>query len=330
MSSTKAKKLFLILGIIIFLLGFLMTISHIKYGAYIVLFGIVLLVLSLIPIILGNILYSTNESQSTNYPNIIQSFVLTGIFILIMFLTNSLKSDLNELIGEEAKNFICYILATGITFGIAYFIRKNKTSNSSFNLTIENKRILPFIVIGTIVLLLGITPPIQSLIPLSESIKNLSSNIASHKGIFTFLAMVIAAPILEELIFRGIILDGLLKKYSPVISILISSLLFGLAHINPWQFVTGLLFGIFSGWIYYKTRSVLPSIIIHSSANLSGFLLRYFIDTNSSMNGSLIEMYGGITNFILSIVGSIIILSICIYFLIKEFNKERTLLRAIQ
>lgn len=46
--------------------------------------------------------------------------------------------------------------------------------------------------------------------------------------------MVIAAPVLEELIFRGMMLEGLLKKYSPVTSIIISSILFGVAHLNPW------------------------------------------------------------------------------------------------
>ena len=135
--------------------------------------------------------------------------------------------------------------------------------------------------------------------------------------------MVIAAPILEELIFRGVILDGLLKKYTPAKSILISSLLFGLVHLNPWQFITGLIIGIFSGWVYYRTKSLSLSIIIHASANLSGFLMRYFIDFDSSMDETLLQMYGGLTNLILAIVGSIIIILICIFYLQKEFNKQK-------
>jgi uncharacterized protein len=149
-------------------------------------------------------------------------------------------------------------------------------------------------------------------------------DIGSQTGVFAFILMVIAAPILEELIFRGIILDGLLKRYSPIKSILISSLLFGLVHLNPWQFLTGLIIGVFSGWIYYRTRSLSLSIIIHASANLSGFLMRCFIDTDSSMDDTLLEMYGGLTNLILVIVGSIIIVTICIYFLKIEFNKQKS------
>jgi membrane protease YdiL (CAAX protease family) len=98
-------------------------------------------------------------------------------------------------------------------------------------------------------------------------------------------------------------------------------LLFGLVHLNPWQFVTGLIIGIFSGWVYYRTRSLSFSIIIHASANLSGFLMRFFIDIDSSMDGTLLYMYGGLTNLILAIVGSVLIVTVCIYFLRKEFER---------
>jgi membrane protease YdiL (CAAX protease family) len=200
---------------------------------------------------------------------------------------------------------------------------KSKTGESSFYLNIENKRIIPFVIVATIALLFGIISPIGNLIPMPESIKKAFMDFGSQTGVLAFILMVIAAPVLEELIFRGIILDGLLKKYSPVKSILISSLLFGLVHLNPWQFVTGLIIGIFSGWVYYRTKSLSLSIIIHASANLSGFILRFFIDIDSSMDDTLVEMYGGLTNLILAIVGSIIIVSGCIYYLKKEFSEKK-------
>lgn len=76
----------------------------------------------------------------------------------------------------------------------------------------------------------------------------------------------------------------LVKRYTSFVSILISSLLFGIVHLNPWSFINGIGIGIFSGWVYFKTRSVLPSIIIHASVNLSGFLLRLFVDIPSLIN----------------------------------------------
>lgn len=330
MNSNKPEKLFLTIGIITFILGILLTISHIKYGSYFILFGIVILGLILIPKMLRNITRSTNENQNAYYPNIAQSIGITALNVLMVVFTIKLTSGLDELIGKEVLMFVCELFIVGIPLGIAYLIRKKFTNNNSFNLKIEKIRILPFIIIGSVVLLFGIADPIGNIIPMPESFKKSIMDFGSQTGIFAFLLLVIAAPILEELLFRGIILDGLLKKYSPLAAILISSLLFGLAHLNPWSFINGLFIGIFSGWVYYKTRSVLPSIIIHASANLSGFLFKYFVDVNALMNDSLVKIYGGVTNLILSIVGSIIIVSICIYFLIKEFNKESSLVRTNQ
>jgi len=207
MNSTNAKKLFLILGITVFLLGDLMTFSHIKYGAEIILVGIVLLGLRLIPLILRNMFNDTIESQITNYPNISQSFGITGIIILGMLLTFPVNLWLNDLISKEASTLIYYLLATGIPLGIVYSIRKGKTNISSFNVTLENKRIIPYLIIGSIVLLFGMASPIVSLIPVPESIKKALFEFGSQKGILAFILIVIAAPVMEELIFRGIILD---------------------------------------------------------------------------------------------------------------------------
>ncbi len=261
------------------------------------------------------------EQTTTNYPNVAQSFGITGILILGMLLFSPVCFMLDKLIGKEASMLIYYLLSIGIPFWIFYSIRKRKTHCRSFNLTIENKRIIPLIIIGSIVLLFGISSPIGKLIPMPESIEKALMNFGSQTGIFAFLTMVIAAPILEELLFRGIVLDGLLKKYSPIKSILISSLLFGLVHLNPWQFITGSIIGIFSGWVYYRTRSLSFSIIIHAAANLSGFLMRFFIDNDFSKDETLLEMYGGLSYLLLAIIGSILIVSVCIYFLQKEFEK---------
>ncbi|MGP1462773.1 CPBP family intramembrane glutamic endopeptidase [Tannerella sp.] len=261
------------------------------------------------------------ESTTKSYPSVSQSFGITGILILGVLLFSPVDLLLNKFIGKEASMLICYLLSIGIPSWIVYLIRKRKTDAHSFNLTVKNKRIIPFIIIAAIVLLMGVVGPITSLIPIPESFKKALIGLVSQRGVFTFMLMVIAAPVLEEFIFRGIILDGLLKRYSPTKSILVSSLLFGLVHLNPWQFVTGFIIGIFSGWVYYRTRSLSFSIIIHAAANLTGFLMRFFIDVDSSMNASLLDMYSRLINLILVIAGSVLIVSVCVYFLRKEFER---------
>jgi uncharacterized protein len=256
-----------------------------------------------------------------NYPNGAQSFGITGIVILGMILLSPVIVLLNYFIGEEPTLLIYYILAIGIPLWIVYSVRKSKTGETSFNLKIDNKRIFPFVIIGTLALLFGIISPIGELIPMSESVKRLFYELGGQNGIYAFILLVIAAPVLEELIFRGIILEGLLRNYSPLKSILISSFLFGIVHLNPWQFVTGFFIGMFIGWIYYKTRSLTFPLIIHATANLTAYSLRSFIELETYMEKSYIEILGGFTNFLLVITGSIIIGTVCLFILNKEFRK---------
>jgi uncharacterized protein len=263
----------------------------------------------------------TSGSIVKNYPNIAQSFGISGMLILGLILFSPVAIMLRKLIGNEASFLIYYLLAVGTTFWIIYIIKKKKTGNISFNITIENKRVIPFVIVGTIFLYCGIVSPISALIPMSESAKEAFINTGSQIGILTFFQTVIVAPILEELIFCGIILDGLLKKYSPAKSIFIYSFLFGLIHLNPSQFVFGLIIGAFSGWVYYRTRSITFSILIHAVANLASVLMRYFLISDSLKDNILLGMYGEISNLIFAVVGSLLIVIICIYFLMKEFNK---------
>jgi len=145
------------------------------------------------------------------YPNVAQSFGITGIVILgMLFLSPFLI--LEKLIGKEASMLVYYLFAIGVPFWIVFSIRKTKTNHRSFNLTIENRRIIPLVIVGTIALLFGVISPIGNLIPMPESVKKAFLDFGSQTGFFAFFLMVIAAPILEELIFRGIILDGLLKN----------------------------------------------------------------------------------------------------------------------
>jgi hypothetical protein len=90
-----------------------------------------------------------------------------------------------------------------------------------------------------------------------------------------------------------IMLDGLLKRYKPVTSIIISSLLFGFVHLNPWQFVTGFVFGSFLGWVYFRSGSIAACILIHMSANFSGYLCRLFgVFDSRDQNGGIFANYG--------------------------------------
>jgi membrane protease YdiL (CAAX protease family) len=84
----------------------------------------------------------------------------------------------------------------------------------------------------------------------------------------SFFVICVSAPILEELLFRGLLLPGLLKNYGPRKAIFQSSLLFGVMHLNPAQVVSAFLLGLFLGWLYYRTKSLAVCIVVHFLNNV--------------------------------------------------------------
>ena len=96
-------------------------------------------------------------------------------------------------------------------------------------------------------------------------------------GVELFLAMtgaVAAAPIGEEVIFRGLLLQGMLRRGVQVVpAVVASAAIFSLCHVNliglPALFELGVVFGL----LYVRTRSVLPGMVAHLGSNLTATLL---------------------------------------------------------
>lgn len=88
--------------------------------------------------------------------------------------------------------------------------------------------------------------------------------LAMSRNPFGILSIALLAPILEELLFRGAI-QGQLQASGmrPWTAILVSSLIFGVVHMNPAQIPFAFLLGMMFGWLYYRTGSLLPGIIGH-------------------------------------------------------------------
>ena len=78
------------------------------------------------------------------------------------------------------------------------------------------------------------------------------------------VSMALLAPIVEEMMFRGAIQGYLMRRCSNAwTGIIITALVFGAIHMIPQQAVYAALLGIIFGWIYYRTRSLLPVIAGH-------------------------------------------------------------------
>ncbi len=93
----------------------------------------------------------------------------------------------------------------------------------------------------------------------------------------TFLVMAVLPGVCEELLFRGFLLQGMRKKYSDTIAIVIVGFLFGVIHLDPYRFFPISLLGIVFGYIVVKTGSIFSGIVAHSTNNAIIVLLSYIM-----------------------------------------------------
>ena len=129
----------------------------------------------------------------------------------------------------------------------------------------------------------------------------------------SFLTVAIFAPIFEEWLCRGMVLRGLLTKMKPGWAIVVSALFFAVIHANPWQALNAFMIGLVMGYVYYKTGSLILTMIIHFVNNGTSVILSHldsmkdYADVNSWM-----EVMDKSTYMILFVV-SCVILAACLW-----------------
>ena len=92
------------------------------------------------------------------------------------------------------------------------------------------------------------------------------------------LSVVLVAPLTEELLFRGALLRGLLRRTSPGWAVFVSALVFALVHVvgdpDAYYYVPAFLgLGLVSGWRAVGTGNLSQSIFLHAGFNLLAAIL---------------------------------------------------------
>lgn len=89
----------------------------------------------------------------------------------------------------------------------------------------------------------------------------------------SFLLYGAIMPFLEEVLFRQIIFGTLRNRFSFAVSAVVSSLCFGIYHMNVVQFIYAFLMGLILAYVYEKDRRLRVPFIVHSAANISVYIL---------------------------------------------------------
>lgn len=131
---------------------------------------------------------------------------------------------------------------------------------------------LPFVLalvatLGGGVVLSEIENWVRWLIPPTPLFRELMTSLGRGSLPLAFLSVAVVAPLCEELIFRGVFLRGFLENYRAWTAILLSSLLFAVVHLNPWQGVSAFGLGMLLSWFVVRTGSLVPAIAGHVMNN---------------------------------------------------------------
>ena len=131
-----------------------------------------------------------------------------------------------------------------ITLGVTTLITKNSGYNEAFN-------------------------PVTSVAPPSFA-----------SAVILFFFVVVIAPVFEEFIFRGAVLNAL-KPYGKGVAIFTSAFMFGIMHGNFSQVFYAPALGIVLGYIATVTDSIFPTTVMHAIFNSISGVMMLFISTSS-------------------------------------------------
>lgn len=152
----------------------------------------------------------------------------------------------------------------------------------------------------------------RTLLPVPRWLANFMKDllVSDDKLLSRIFLLVIVAPLTEELLFRGIVLRGLLSRYRPAAAVVLSAFLFAVMHCSPWQFFSPWILGILFGWFYLRTSSLGLCVLGHAWANGLGILAAMlpldipgFSGTPDFTNTTLQPWWLDLSGFVLLLVG---------------------------
>jgi membrane protease YdiL (CAAX protease family) len=226
--------------------------------------------------------------ESKPYPTIKSAIFLCLLLLGIQFgagIILDVYAMLTRLETTSAGYGIGSIIVYLLTFGLVILVGFEKTKKKFNEVFMFNKIswcLWPGIIVfscGFVILSSELDNLINYFLPMPEFLRSYFVAVMANENIFVSIISVALLPcFLEEMLFRGLILNGFKENYPVKKAILLTALFFGIVHLNPWQFVSAFIVGIISAWICVKTKSILPCVYLHLFNNILFVFVTKFSD----------------------------------------------------
>lgn len=126
-----------------------------------------------------------------------------------------------------------------------------------------------------------------------ESYVESSASLISQQPAIDFLAVVLMAPLVEELLFRGVIYDALCAFVPAGAAVVFQAMLFGSTHGTLLWILYSTLIGGVLGYVRKHTDSLWPCILMHSAFNGSSYLFTWFAEHYSEDSATVTFVFLG-------------------------------------
>jgi len=213
--------------------------------------------------------------KNHTFPSALEAVVLAVALMMVEYLVGACLLDLHALsmINPLDTGGIVLVLSNAVIFtfvmdykGLSY---RELFHSAASQAGVALPLILPAILLTVPALIMVISAIVQVIIelfPLSAAQVSMFREMGSG-SVGSIVIGCLLAPVLEEMFFRGIILRSFLQQYPRWASIAGSALIFGAVHMNLYQFAAATILGLFLGWLYQRSRSLLPCIALHAAYN---------------------------------------------------------------
>lgn len=216
--------------------------------------------------------------RKDKFPMWFDLLLLLGVFLVVTVFCGVLLSMLITTgnISRGFGMFLLYALQFGIVGTFAIIQRKRNLPKGEPLLKFGFRNIDIGIILWGFCMMIAagvIIEPLLMLLPerYLEPLKDMM-----NMGWWAMLTMIVLAPVLEEILFRGILQESITYKYGSVRGIIIASAVFAAMHTIPQQVINAFFIGMILGYIYYLTQSIITVIILHGLNNVMAFLIGLF------------------------------------------------------
>lgn len=229
------------------------------------------------------------REKNANFPNGVEAFFLFLALFVLEYVLSLALFDARAVLGLSSSQLMVMVMLLGngvllsaiLHFkGLGYRGLLHPTVTSPWATAVFLVPLVLLLVPGLLLCLQVVVEWVTILFPLSRAEEAMFSRM-DVQDLATALAICVVAPVVEEMLFRGVVLRSFLQQYDRRQAIWGSALLFGVFHLNIYQFVAALCGGLVLGWLYERSRSLIPCIALHAAYNTGAVVLCHVMGESS-------------------------------------------------